>query len=69
MNFDNQCMMNQPVNRSNGHHVVGKDVVPPTERLIGGVLASLSLVAISNQLKEYRGFSLRLFDIAQIVDN
>lgn len=36
MDIDNKGMVNQTVNRRDGHHVVGKNGIPLAERLVGG---------------------------------
>ena len=67
--LNNECMMHQPINGSHGHHVIGEDMVPLAEGLIGRDQETFSFIAVSNQLKEDGGFRLRLFDIAKIIDN
>ena len=61
--------MNQPVDSGHGHHGIGEDVIPLTKGLIGGDKETVALVAMGNEFKENRGFRLRLFDIAEIIDN
>ena len=69
LNVDDEGMMNQPVDGGHGHHGIGEDVIPLTKRLISGNQEAVALVAMSNELKEDRGFRLRLFDIAEVIDN
>ncbi len=61
--------MNQAVDGGDGHHGIGEDVIPLTKGLIGGNQETVALVAMGNELKEDRGFSLRLFDIAEVINN
>jgi len=61
-------MMHQAVDGSNGHHGVSKDGIPLAEGLMSGDKQTAPLVAMSNEFKEYRGFGLRLFDVAQIIN-
>ena len=51
-------MMHEAVNGSDGHHGIRKDTVPLAGSLIGGDEQALTLVAMSNELKENRGFRL-----------
>ncbi len=51
------------------HHRIGEDCVPLTERLIGCDEQTFTLIPVSNEFKQYRGFSLGLFDVAQIVED
>ena len=67
--LNNEGMMHQPINSSHGHHVIGEDMVPLVEGLIGSDQKTFSFIAMSNQLKKNGGFSLRLFDIAEIIDD
>ena len=69
LDLNNESMMHKPINGSHGHHVIGEDMVPLAEGLIGRDEKTFSFVAMSNQLKENGGFRLRLFDIAKIIDN
>jgi len=36
LDFKNDSMMHEPINRSDRHHGIGKDRVPLAEGLIGG---------------------------------
>jgi hypothetical protein len=60
-------MVNQSVNGGNGHDGVSKDVVPLTKGLIGGDDEASRFIAMGNEFKEDGGFSLRLFDIAEVI--
>lgn len=61
--------MHQSIDGSNGHHRVSKDRIPLTEGLVGGNEQTFTLIAMGNEFKQYGGFRLRLFDIAQVVQN
>ena len=61
--------MHQAINRCDGHHVIRQDGVPLTEGLIGRDEQAASLVAMGNQFKEDRGFGLRLFDVAKVIND
>ena len=62
-------MVNEAVNGSNGHHGVAEDRLPLTKRLIGGDHDALALIAIGNEFKENGGFSFRLLDVAEVVND
>ena len=61
--------MNESVNGSDGHHGVAENGFPLAEGLISGDHNALALIAISNEFKEDGGFSLRLLDIAEVIDD
>ena len=62
-------MVHQPVNGGNGHHRVGKDSIPLTKGLIRRDHHTLSFIAMGNEFKQNRGFHIRFFDIAEIVND
>ena len=62
-------MVNESVNGSDGHHGVAEDRFPLTERLISRDHDAFTLIAISNQLKENGGFSFRLLDVAEVIND
>gem|GEM_PF-2578490 len=67
LNFQNVCMMNQPVYCGNGHRGVGKDLVPVTKGMIGGNQQAQPLVTVGYQLKQDAGLRFRTLDVANIV--
>ena len=69
LNVDDEGMVNQPVNSGHGHHGIGEDVIPLTKGLIGRDKETVALVAMGNEFKEDGGFCLRLFDIAEVINN
>ena len=69
LNFNNERMMNQAINSSHRHCRVRKDRIPSTEGVISRNQQTAEFIAMGNQLKQHRGFRLRAFHIAEIIEN
>lgn len=48
LNINNGCMMNKSIDSSNSHHVIWKDFIPFTKRLICSNDKTASFIAMSN---------------------
>lgn len=69
LNFNNQCMVDEAIYGSNGHHRVREDGIPLAKGMVCGNQETATLVAMGNQLKENGGFRLIFFDIAEVVED
>jgi hypothetical protein len=62
-------VMNEAVDRGEGHGGVGEDLAPFTERLVGGDQQRSTLIACAYQLEQDAGLGLVLGDIGQVVED
>lgn len=69
LDLNDHSVVDQPVNGRHGHYAVGKDLIPITERMVGGDDQAFCLIAMGDKLKEHMGFRLALFDIANVIEN
>lgn len=69
LNVKNQRMMNEAIYCCDRHHRVAENLIPLTKGLISSDEQAATLIAVSNEFKQHRGFCLCLFDIAQVIDN
>ena len=61
--------MNEAINGCERHGLVGKDLAPCAEWLIGGDQHRASFVAAADQLEQHAGFGLILADIGDVVES
>lgn len=60
-------MVDQPVDGGQGHGLVGEDLVPFAEGLVGGDQQGSAFVAGADQFEEDAGLGLVLGDIGEVV--
>ena len=56
IDLQNDGVMNEAVNRRDGHHGITKDGMPLTKGLIGRDHDAFTLIAVGNKFKEDGGF-------------
>ena len=61
--------MNEPVDSRDGHGLVGEDLIPAAEGLVGCDGDAAVFVAPGDQLEEDAGFSLILVGIGDVVED
>jgi hypothetical protein len=61
-------MMDQAVDGGDGHGLVGKDLIPAAERLVGGDGNAAVFIASGDQFEEDAGFGLILVGIGDVVE-
>lgn len=69
IHFDDGGVVNEAVDSGQGHGLVGKDLVPFSESLIGGDHDGAMLVAPADQLEEHGGLGLILGDVGDIIED
>src|SRR5208283_5692401 len=67
IHFEDDRVVDQPVDRRDHHGLVWKNLVPICKRLIGGDQHRTVLVAGTNQLEQYRRLGMVLVDVGEIV--
>src|SRR5271163_3767554 len=61
--------MDEAINSSKCHRLVGKDLAPFAKWLIGRYQHGFPLVTCGDQLEQYAGFGLVLGDIGDVVED
>ena len=61
--------MNEPVDGGDGHRLVGKDLIPAAEGLVGRDGDAAIFIAPSDQFEEDAGFGLILVGIGDVVED
>ena len=62
-------MMDQSVDGGDGHGLVGEDLIPATERLVGGDGDAAVFIASGDQFEEDAGFGLILVRVGDVVED
>src|SRR5207244_929337 len=60
-------VMDEAVDGGERHSLIGKDLAPFAERLIGGDQHRAPLIAASDQLEQHTGFGLILADVDDVI--
>ena len=69
VHFEDGRMVDQPIDGCDGHRLVGEDLIPAAEGLVGGNGNAAVFVAPSDQLEEDAGFGLILVGIGDVVED
>ena len=69
VHFEDGGVVDEAVDDSDRHRLVGEDFAPFAEGLVGGDQDRSPLVAGADELKEHAGFGLVLGDVGEVIED
>src|SRR5208282_6877534 len=69
VHFQDDGVVHEAVDGGNRHGLVGEDLIPAAEWLIGRDEQAAALVACGDQLEQHAGLGLILADIREVVED
>ena len=69
VDFEDRCVVDQPVHRRQRHRRIGEDLAPRAKRLIGSDQRRAALVTRADHLEQHRGLRLILADIGEVIED
>ena len=67
VDFEDRCVMDQPIHGGQRHRGIWENLAPRAERLVGGDEGGAAFVTRADQLEQNRGLSLILTDIGEVI--
>jgi hypothetical protein len=69
VHFENGGVVNEAIHGGQRHGLIGKELVPFRESLIGGDQERTMFVSVADQFEQNRGFGLILGDVGDVVED
>ena len=69
VHLEDRGVMDEAIDDGKGHRLVGEDLAPFAERLVGGDEQGSPLVPSTDQLEQHAGFGLILGDVGEVVED